>query len=124
LAGTQAEPAVQFVQLPALHTWLVPHTVPLGASVDSMQTGVPVLQATVPRRHGLPGTLQTMPPLQVAHDPFAPHTMSVPHIVPAGTFVPVSLHVGAEPEQTSAPVWHLLVGVHAAPAWQVTQAPA
>jgi len=111
--------------MPALQTWLVPHTVPFGASVDSMQTGVPVLQAMVPRRQGLPGTVQTIPAWQAAHEPFAPHTMSVPHEVPAETFVPVSLHVGAAPEQTSVPVWHwFAVGVQAAPAWQVTQAPA
>jgi len=124
LAGTQAVPAVQFVQLPALQTWLVPQTVPFGASVDSMQIGVPVLHAMVPRRQGLPATVQTAPAWQAAHDPVEPHTMSVPHEVPAVTFVPVSLHVGDAPEQTSVPVWHWLVGVQAAPAWQVTQAPA
>lgn len=115
---------MQVTQLPALQTWLVPHTEPLGASVDSMQTGVPVLQAMVPRRHGLPATVQTAPAWHAAHDPFAPQTMSVPHEVPAVTFVPVSLHVGDAPEQVSIPVWHWLVGVQAAPAWQVTQAPA
>jgi hypothetical protein len=122
-AGTQAVPAEHAAQLPAAHTMLAPHMVPLGASADSMQTGVPVLQAMVPLRQGLPGTTQSIPCTHAAQLPPL-QTMSVPHDVPTATFVPVSVHVGAEPEQTSAPVWHLFVGVHAPPAWQVAHVPA
>ncbi len=114
---------MQAWQLPVWQTMLVPHTRPLGASDDSMQTGVPVLQAMVPRRHGLPGTVQIIPATHAAQLPFAPHTMSVPQEVPAGTFVLVSVHAGAAPEQTSVPVWHRFAGVQAPPAWQVAHVP-
>jgi hypothetical protein len=124
LAGVQAEPAAHAAQLPPLQTMLAPQTVPLGASVDSMQMGVPVLHAMVPRRHGFPATVQSMPATHAPHAPLALQTWSVPHAVPAATFVPVSAQVGAAPEQTSVPVWHLLVGVQAPPIWQVAQVPA
>ena len=94
----------------------VPHTVPLGALPDSMQTGAPVLQAIVPRLHGLPGGVQLVPATQAVHTPLALQTMSVPHDVPAATLVPLSLHTGAAPEQESVPLWHLFVGVHDPPA--------
>ena len=61
-----------------------------------------------------PGTVQVMPATHAAQTPLAPHTMSVPHDVPAATLVPLSVQVGAAPEQTSVPLWHLFVGVHAA----------
>jgi hypothetical protein len=122
-AGTQIDPAEHAAQAPALQTMFDPQIVPLGASLDSMQIGVPVLQAMVPLRQGLPGTTQSIPCMHAVQ--LAPlQTMSVPHAVPAGTFVPVSVHVGAAPEQTSVPVWHLFVGVHAPPAWQVAHVPA
>lgn len=60
-AGTQTVPAEQPAQLPIWHTMLAPQMVPLATSPDSMQTGVPVLQAIVPLRQGLPGTTQSMP---------------------------------------------------------------
>ena len=82
----------------------VPQTVPFGWSAVSMQTGVPVLQAIVPLRHGLPGTAQSMPWTQAPHVPVALQTMSVPQEVPAPTFAFVSVHDGAAPEQTSIPV--------------------
>ena len=122
-AGTQIEPAEHAAQLPALHTMFAPQTVPFATSADSMQTGVPVLHAIVPLRHGLPGTTQSIPWTQAPHAPVALQTMSVPHDVPAATFVPLSVHDGAAPEQTSEPVWHLFVGVHAPPAWQVAHVP-
>ena len=88
-----------------------------------MQTGVPLLQAMVPRRHGLPGTVQVIPVTQAAQVPFAAHTMSVPQEVPAGTLVLVSVQAGAAPEQFSVPVWHLFVGVQAPPDWQGAHVP-
>ena len=57
--------------------------------------------------------------------------MSVPQGVPAATLVFASMQVGVAPEQTSVPLWHLLVGwqgafieqdVHA-PAWQTMPVP-
>lgn len=116
-AGTQIEPAEQAAQLPPWHTMFAPQTLPLGTSLDSIQTGVPVLQAIVPFRQGLPGTTQSIPCTQAPQLPLALQTMSVPHDVPAATLVPESVHDGAAPEQTSAPVWHLFaVGVQAPPA--------
>ena len=123
-AGTQIVPAEQVAQLPAWQTMFAPQTLPLATSPDSMQTGVPVLQAMVPLRQGLPGTTQSMPCTQAAQAPVALQTMSVPQDVPAATFVFVSVHDGAAPEQTSVPVWHLFVGVHAPPIWQVAHVPA
>ena len=123
-AGTQLEPAEQVAQLPAWQTMFAPQALPFATSPDSMQTGVPVLQAMVPLRQGLPGTTQSMPCTQAPQAPVALQTMSVPHDVPAVTFVLVSVHDGAAPEQTSAPVWHLFVGVHAPPIWQVAHVPA
>ena len=93
---------MQATQLPALQTMLVPQTVPFGASPDSMQTGVPVLQAMVPLRQGLPGTTQSMPGAQAAHAPVAPQTMSVPHDVPAATFVLVSVHAAPRPSRPAS----------------------
>src|SRR5262245_11927513 len=117
-------PIWQGAQLPPLQTMSAPQGVPLGRSADSMQTGAAVLQAMVPVRHALPGTLQAMPCMQGAQVPLTAHTMSVPHGVPAGTLVFASLHVGVAPEQTSVPLWHLFVGVQGPPCWQVAQAPA
>ena len=82
-----------------------------------------MLHAVVPRRQGLPATLHVAPTEQSLHAP-ALHTRSWPQVVPAGTLVLVSMHVGVPPVQTSAPVWQRLVGSHAAPAWQATHAPA
>jgi hypothetical protein len=89
-----------------------------------MQTGVPVLQAIVPRLHGLPGTLQVMLATHAPQVPVALHTMSVPHPLPAATLVFASMQVGADPEQTSVPLWHRFVGWHGEPIWQVAQLPA
>jgi hypothetical protein len=124
LAGTQIVPAEQAAQFPVWQTMFAPQALPFATSPDSMQTGVPVLQAIVPLRQGLPGTTQSMPCTQAPQAPVALQTMSVPHDVPAVTFVLVSVHDGAAPEQTSAPVWHLFAGVHAPPIWQVAHVPA
>ena len=102
--------------MPPWQTMSVPQTAPLGALPDSMQTGAPVLQAMVPRLHGFPGGVQIVPATQAAQAPPALQTMSVPHEVPAATLVPLSMHAGAVPVQTSVPVWHLFVGVQAPPA--------
>jgi hypothetical protein len=104
LAGTQLVPAAQAAQLPPVQTMLVPHTVPLGASEDSMQTGAPVLQAMVPRRQGFPATVQVAPAMHAPHVPVALQTMSVPQAVPAGTLLPLSLQTGAPPEQLNVPL--------------------
>ncbi len=81
-----------------------------------------MLHAVVPRRQGLPVTLHAAPTVQSVHVP-ALHTRSWPQVVPAGTLVLVSMHVGAAPVHTSVPVWQRLVGSHAAPDAQATHAP-
>jgi hypothetical protein len=115
LVGTQERPGEQLTQVPPLQTWFMPHVVPLGVLPDSMQTGAPVLQAVVPVRHGLPATEQAAPATHVTHVPAELQTLSCPHALPGGTPIPVSLQVGAAPAQSSRPVWHALVGVHASP---------
>jgi hypothetical protein len=90
-AGWHADPAEQAAQLPLLQTMPLPHTVPLGWLPDSMQTTRPVLHATVPLLHGLPGTEQSMPAMHEAQVPLPSHTMSVPHDVPAATLVLASM---------------------------------
>ena len=116
LAGTQIVPAEQVAQLPFWQTMSVPQAEPFGALPDSIQTGAPVLQAMVPRLHGFPVGVQIVPATHATQAPVALQTISVPHEVPAATLVPLSVHDGAEPVQTSVPLWHLFAGVHAAPA--------
>jgi len=108
-----------------------PHGVPLGVLSDSMHTGVPVLHAVVPVRHGLSATTQLDPATHIAHAALGPHTRSVPQEVPGATALPVSTHAGMLPEQSSAPVWQGLEGVHDwpfthtphAPSWHTRPAP-
>jgi hypothetical protein len=56
LLDVQVVPAVQATQVPApSQTWLAPQLVPgawLPAGTFSVQTGTPVVQEFVPRRHG------------------------------------------------------------------------
>ena len=63
-AGWQSVPTAHGAQAPLLQTMSEPHGVPFGWLPASMQTGVPVLHAIVPRLQGLPGTLQVMPATQ------------------------------------------------------------
>ena len=103
-AGWQSVPTAQGAQVPLLQTMSEPHGVPFGWLPASMQTGVPVLHAMVPRLQGLPGTLQVMPATHDAQLPVALHTRSAPQMVPAATLVFASVQVGAAPEQTSVPL--------------------
>jgi hypothetical protein len=48
LEGLQVTPAVQGEQLPLLHTWLVPHGVPLATLATIVQVDVPDAQDVVP----------------------------------------------------------------------------
>ena len=95
---------MQATHAPPLQTLSAPHDVPFGAFPVSMQTGVPVLHAVVPVRHGLPATAQICPATQATHSPAPLHTLSCPHAPPGGTFMPVSTHVGAAPAQSRRPV--------------------
>src|SRR5271165_5862840 len=63
--------------------------------------------------------------------PWAPHgwqapdrqTPVAPHAVPSPTLVPVSLHCGVPVEQSVAPVWQALAGVHEAPCVHAVHVP-
>jgi len=102
-------------QTPALHTMFVPHEVPLATSADSVQTTAPVVHETVPVRHGFPVIVQVEPGVHAMQAPVLLQTRFVPQLVPAATLVFLSVHVGVPVAHESAPVWHLFVGVHAAP---------
>ena len=111
LAGVQVAPCVHALHAPLLHTSLVPHDVPLAALVPvSVHTGTPVVHEVNPTWHGLVG-VQVDPPAHALHAPLS-QTSLVPHTVPFGACVPVSVHVGVLPEQSRVPVSHALAGVH------------
>lgn len=119
--GVQPRSAAHATQLPTSQTSLVPHDVPSATLPEVAQTGAPVEQSTTPVWHRLEGA-QATPDAHVLQEPLS-QTWSVPHGVPLATGVPVSLHMGEPVEQSSAPVSHVLVGVHAAPGVHVVQAP-
>lgn len=119
----QLAPAVQATQLPeALQTLLVPQLVPAATAVVlSLQTGVPVVQESVPWWHGFVGT-QEAPSWQTPHAPDR-HTIPVPHEVPFG-LLPAAVQTATPVVHAIAPSWHgSPVSVHASPAAQATQAP-
>jgi hypothetical protein len=110
------------VTRPAVHDRPAPHVVPDALFVVSLHTCVPVLQEYVPflqRFGGLQGALA----VHALHEPLK-QTRFVPHPVPFGTFIPVSVQTGAPVVQESVPPWHLFDGVQASPLLQVTHAPA
>jgi hypothetical protein len=122
LAGVQLRPDVQATQAPPLHTFPVPHGVPFWTFPVSRQTGAPVLQTVMPVRQALPVTAQLAPAAQETQLPLALQTMSVPHAVPAATFVELSLQVMVVP-QASVPLWHAFAGTHASPFAHVLHVP-
>jgi hypothetical protein len=114
---------VQLRQLPVEpQTLFVPQLVPAVRSVPlSLQTGVPVEQASAPRWQALAGK-QAAPSAQAAHCPER-HTIPAPHEVPFG-WSPDSVQTEAPVAQESVPVRHEFPGgEQAPPAAQVTQAP-
>jgi hypothetical protein len=93
---------VQDTQLPLLQTMFVPQVVPLATFPDSVQTGKPVLHVYPAVRQGLPLTVQAAPTVQSPQVP-ALQTLFVPQLVPAVTFVPLSVQTGDPVEQDSVP---------------------
>jgi hypothetical protein len=113
---------VQGEQVPLLQYWLLPHMVPLRAFMPvSMQTGVPVVQLSLPTWHVLVG-VQSAPSLQVTQLPWL-HTWFMPQALPASAS-PAMAHTGA-------PVVHsILPSLQGWPAtsqgmsaWQATHSP-
>ncbi len=114
LGGVHASPEVHPLHAPLSHTSLVPQVAPLLRLLPvSLHTGTPVVHDVVPVWHGLVG-VHDAPVVQALHVP-ALHTSLVPHVVPFETLVPVSVHTGVPVVHDVVPVWHTLVGVHAAP---------
>jgi hypothetical protein len=111
-AGVHAVPATHAMQLPPPQTLPDPHAVPSATLPLSAHSGLPVLHVVMPTRHGLV-TVHAPPTLHAAQVP-TPQTMSVPHVVPSGTAVAWSVHVGAPVLQSSLPTWQGLAGTHAA----------
>jgi len=103
LAGTHESPVAHPVHAPPLHTMPVPHEAPLLRLSDSMQTGVPVLQAVMPVRHGLPGTSHWAPLRHAMQAPVASHTLPFPHVDPGARFVVWSVHTASSWEQSRLP---------------------
>lgn len=95
LVGVQVRPAVHATHAPALHTWLVPQAVPFWTFPASTQMGAPVLQVIAPVRQGRPEMAQVASAVHSLQVPVALQTLLVPHAVPAGRLVPVSVHCGA-----------------------------
>jgi len=121
--GVQASPTVQDVHVPLLHTMFVPQEVPLATFPDSEQTGAPVSQAVVPVRHGLPLILQVAPSVQLTQLPVAPQTLFRPQLVPAVRSVPLSLQTGVPVAQASPPWWQGFAGTQVAPSVHATHCP-
>jgi hypothetical protein len=103
LVGVQARPAVHATHAPALHTMLVPQAVPFWTFPASTQTGAPVLQVIAPLRQGRPEMAQVASAVHSPHVPVALQTRLLPHVVPAATFTPVSVHCGVPVVHDSVP---------------------
>ena len=87
----------------------------------SVHTDVPVEHDVVPEWHWLVGVHEA-PAVHAVHVPLL-HTWLVPQVVPLATDVPVSVQTGKPVAQLTVPVWHTLVGVHAAPAEHAEHVP-
>jgi len=122
--GVQVVPATQALQTPLPQTRPAPHAVPLVTLLPlSVQVAPPDPQTTVPLRQGFVGA-QLPPPSHATQVP-PRQSPPLPQAVPSDTLAPVSVQLAAPPAQATAPTWQAFdVGVHTAPAEQVTQAPA
>jgi hypothetical protein len=115
LLGVHDTPAVHALHVPLSHTSLVPHAVPFARLVPvSLHTGTPVVHDVVPVWQLLAG-VHIAPVVHALQVPLS-HTSLVPHEVPLGTSVIVSVQVETPVEQDVEPTWQLLVGVHDSPA--------
>jgi hypothetical protein len=123
-AGAHAMPAAHAMQAPSLHTWPDPHPllVPLGTFPLSIHWDAPVAQDVFATLHGV-GVVQEVPSVHATQVPLL-QTMLSPHELPFATFLVESTQLAIPALQESVPVWHLLVGVHAMPALQLTHIPA
>ena len=121
----QTAPSVQATHVPLpLQTRSVPQVVPAvsGAAVSS-QAGEPPVHDVVPATHGFGFVPQSAPALQGLHTP-APHTKSVPQLVPFASGTVVSRQDSTPVEQEVWKSVHSPKGVQFVPAVQETHEPA
>jgi hypothetical protein len=109
------------VTTPFVHDCGVPQAVPEGALPLATQTGLPVVQSSVPvGLHGSP-VEQVAPELQTTQLPPL-HTRLAPQVVPSGA-VPVAWQVAVPDWQVVIPSWHGSLGVQLTPAVQLLHVP-
>jgi hypothetical protein len=122
-AGVQAVPVAHVTQLPPLQTWLVPHGVPSARLARLVHVDAPVEHEVTPALHAFPLAVQLAPAVQAAHVP-EEQTLFVPHVVPSGAWVPVSVQTKLPPAQETVPTSHgLAAGTHPAPFVHAAHAP-
>lgn len=120
-APTQLVYPVAHPHVPPVQTECVPHPVPSGLLLASVQTGSPVLQSIAPFLH-LFVEVHAAPAVHATQLPFL-QTSEVPQLVPFVTFAPVSSHVETPVVHDVLPTWHAFEGVQLASAVQSTQLP-
>ena len=79
----------------------------------SVQVEVPVAHEVIPTSHALVGVHERLA-VHATHTP-ALQTWFVPHEVPLGAALPVSVHVATPPLHDVDPVWQRLAGTQDAP---------
>jgi hypothetical protein len=118
----QVPPAVHAAHVPALHTWLVPHVVPLVTFPLAPQTAAPVEHEMVPTVQGFP-VAHEVPAAHATQVPVPLHTWFEPQLLPAGT-LPLPMQTALPVEQLMMPVVHGLPVPHETPAVHALQLPA
>jgi hypothetical protein len=119
--GSQPAPAEQVTHAPLLQTIPPPQALPSRALPASTHMETPVAHEVLPLLQGLL-TVQATSGVQAPQPPFL-QTMLSPQLLPSATRPPVSMHAALPVAQESVPLWHLFVGVQAAPAVQFTHIP-
>jgi hypothetical protein len=113
--GVQGAPDAQRLHIPPMQTMPLPQSVPSLTLAVFMHVEVPLEQSVMPVWQMLLLGVQTLPALQLLQLPML-QTESVPHTVPFAIIPPLSVHIGAPPEQSRLPVWQgAVVGVHDVP---------
>jgi len=122
LAGEHALPTVHALHAPAVQYCPVPHGVPSGALIATLQTACPVLQSIVFLTHGLAMSVQSAPAVQTPQLPaWQTDVLPVPQGVPSARLA-VFMHVPPASVHAKVPVWHS-AGAHNAPDTQAWPLP-
>jgi hypothetical protein len=117
--GLHELPWLQELQLPLLQTFPEPQPVPFGAFPDSLHSGAPALQTTVPTRHAAGSHI-----IPEAHGTQAPllHTMLLPQFFPLAAF-PATWHCEAPLAHEVLPILQASLTEQGASRVQATQLP-